>query len=99
MQQYSEEFERYQRAQKKVEEIRGFYANLISYILVNIFLIYINLRYSPEYWWFLWSAGSWGLGLVFHGMKVFDYTPFLGKNWEERKIKEFMDQEKNKKYE
>jgi hypothetical protein len=32
-------------------------------------------------------------------MKVFNYTPFLGKNWEERKLKEFMDQEKQNKYE
>ena len=99
MEQFNEEFERYQRAKKQVDEIRGFYANLISYVLVNLFLMYINLRYSPEYLWFLWSAGSWGIGLLFHGMKIFNYRPFLGKKWEERKIKEFMDQEKQKKYE
>jgi hypothetical protein len=30
---------------------------------------------------------------------VFNYTPFLGKDWEERKMKEFMNQEKKNKYE
>jgi hypothetical protein len=99
MEQFSEEFERYQRAKKQVDDIRGFYANLVSYVLVNLFLMYINLRYSPEYLWFLWPAGSWGIGLLFHGMKVFNYSPFLGKNWEEKKIKEFMDQEKQRKHE
>lgn len=99
MEQRNEEYERYQRAKKQVEEIKGFYGNLISYILVNGFLMFINLKYSPEYLWFLWSALGWGVGLLFHGMKVFNYSPFLGKDWEEKKLKEFMDQEKNKKYE
>jgi hypothetical protein len=39
---------------------------------------------------------GWGIGLAFHGMKVFNYTPLLGKNWEERKLKEFMEQENRK---
>jgi len=30
-------------------------------------------------------------------MKAFNYMPFLGKDWEERKIKEFMDKEKENK--
>ena len=89
-----QEFERYQRAKKQVEEIRGFYGNLVAYIAVNLFLLYINLKYSPEYLWFFWPMLGWGFGLLFHAMKAFNYTPFLGKNWEERKLKEFMDQEK-----
>jgi len=92
----NEEFERYQRAQKQVEEIRGFYGHLLSFVLVHAVLIFINLKYSPHYLWFLWSFLSWGIGLFFHGMKVFNYMPFLGKDWEQRKIKEFMEQEKQK---
>ncbi|MGV3696565.1 2TM domain-containing protein [Flavobacterium sp.] len=99
MENYNEEYERYQRAKKHVEEIRGFYANLIAYFVVNIFLMYINLRYSPQYLWFLWSAGGWGIGLLFHAMKLFNFAPFLGKDWEERKLKEFMEEEKKRKYE
>lgn len=99
MENNNEEYERYQRAQKQVDEIKGFYGHLFAFILVHAFLIFINLRYSPQYLWFLWSFVSWGIGLLFHGMKVFNYSPFLGKKWEERKMKEFMDQEKNRKYE
>lgn len=90
-------YEKYQKALKQVQEIKGFYTHLFVYILVMIGLIYINLRFSPQYLWFLWSMGGWGIGLFFHGMKVFDYSPFLGKNWQEQKIKEIMDEEKNKK--
>lgn len=94
-----EEFERYQRAKKQVEEIKGFYGNLLAYIVVNLFLLFINLKYSPEYLWFFWPMLGWGIGVLFHGLKAFNYTPFLGRNWEEKKLKEFMEQEKNNKYE
>jgi hypothetical protein len=99
MEQYNQDFERYQRAKKQVEEIKGFYGHLISFVLVMAVLLFINLRYSPQYLWFFWPLLGWGIGLLFHGMKVFNYTPFFGKNWEERKLKEFMDQEKQNKYE
>ena len=95
----NQEFERYQRAQKQVNEIKGFYGNLTSYIVVNLFLMFINLRYSPEHLWFFWPMLGWGIGVLFHGLKAFNYTPFLGKDWEQRKLKQFMDQEKQNKYE
>ena len=93
---YQEE-ERYFQAKKRVEEIKGFYGNLIAYIVVNIGLMVINLLTSPEYLWFFWPMLGWGIGVLFHGMKVFNYMPFLGKEWEEKKIKEFMDKEEQSK--
>lgn len=101
MEQQNNDYEKYQKAHKKVQEIKGFYTHLLTYVVVMIIIVYINLRYTPQYLWFLWSMGGWGIGLLFHGMKVFNYTPFLGKNWEEQKIKEFMEEEANnkKKYE
>lgn len=85
--------ERYFEAKKRVEEIKGFYGNLASYILVNIGLLIINLMTSPNHLWFYWPMLGWGIGVVFHGMKVFNYMPFLGKDWEEQKIKEYMENE------
>jgi 2TM domain len=89
---YTEE-ERYYRAQKRVEEIKGFYGHLASFVLVNLFLLILNLMTSPGYLWFFWPLMGWGIGLFFHGLKVFNYSPFFNKEWEERKIKEFMDKE------
>lgn len=87
----------YYRAQKKVEKIRGFYGNLASYISIIFVLMILNLATSPEYLWFLWPAMGWGIGVALHGMSVFNYMPFIGSDWEERKIKEFMEKEKNSK--
>ena len=88
------EFERYQKAKKQVEEIKGFYGHLASYILVMGLLIFINLLYTPQYLWFVWSMLGWGIGLFFHAMKVFNWFPFFNKEWEEKKIKQYMEQEK-----
>jgi hypothetical protein len=92
-----QEEERYFKAKKRVEDIKGFYGNLISYIAVNTGLMILNLLTSPKYLWFFWPLLGWGIGVFFHGMKVFNYMPFLGKDWEEKKIKEFMDKEEKSK--
>lgn len=90
---YNEE-ERYYKAKKRVEEIKGFYGNLTAYVLVNLFLIILNLVTSPNYLWFFWPLLGWGIGVVFHGMAAFKVSPFFGKEWEERKMKQFLEEEK-----
>lgn len=95
MEKHNNDYERYQKAQKKVKEIKGFYGNLISYITVISILAFINLRYSPNHLWFFYPMLGWGLGVFFQAMAVFGLFPFFNKEWEERKIKEFMEEEKN----
>ncbi len=87
---------RYQRAKKKAREIRSFYFNLLCYCIVIPVLIFINLYFTPEFYWFYFSMLGWGIGLLFHGMGAFGWNPFLGKDWEERKLKQFMEEERNK---
>lgn len=93
---YSKYDDRYLEAKKTIENIKGFYGNLISYIVVNLFLLIINLVYSPEHLWFYWPLLWWGLGVVIHGLKVFNAFPVFAKDWQEKKIKELMDKEKSK---
>ncbi len=92
----SNEFERYQKAKKQVQEIKGFYIHLMCYLLVMVVLIFINLKYTPQYLWFFWSLLGWGIGVFVHAIMVFNIFSFIGRDWEERKIKEFMDEEKSK---
>ena len=88
------DFEKYQKAKEEVEEIKGFYSHLITYVLVISFLLFINLKYSPEHLWFFWTAISWGIGLFFHAVKVFNWFPFFGKDWEQKKIQHLIEEEK-----
>ena len=89
---YSEQ-EAYYRAKKRVEDIKGFYGNLVSYCVVIPFLIFINYRTSWGYQWFWFPMLGWGMGIIFHALGVFGY----GKDWEERKIKEILEKEQRTK--
>lgn len=88
----------YLKAQKRVEDIKGFYSHMTSFIVVNIGLMMLNLFTNPSHLWFLYPLIGWGVGLAAHGMSVFNYMPFLNSNWEERKIRELMGKERNNKW-
>lgn len=94
----SNEQNMYLKAQKRVEDIKGFYGNLTSYIVVNIGLMVLNLVTSPEHLWFFYPMIGWGIGVIAHGMSVFNYMPFLSSDWEEKKIQELMRKEKTDKW-
>ncbi|WP_324217680.1 2TM domain-containing protein [Flavobacterium sp.] len=81
----------YYKAKKRVEALKGFYGSLLSYCCVIPVLIFINYRTS-SFQWFWFPMTGWGIGLIIHGFGVFGY----GSNWEERKIKEFMEKEDRK---
>ncbi len=89
-----------ERAKKRVQELKGFYIHATVYTVINIFIlvnIYVRTDYDNEGFWkfghFL-TPFFWGIGLLFHGLKVFDANPFFGKNWEERKIKKYMNEDR-----
>ncbi|QKJ64413.1 2TM domain-containing protein [Flavobacterium sp. M31R6] len=96
---------RYELAYKRVKRIKGFYIHLLVYVLVNAFIIVSSFNRSVlgSEVFFRWETFStalfWGIGLVAHGMSVFGRDLFFGADWEERKIKEFMDKDKSQKWE
>lgn len=95
---YTESESAYYKAQKRVEDIKGFYGNLWSFVLISIGLAILNLVTYPQYWWFLYPVVGWGIGVVIHWMQVFNYLPFLGHDWEEKKINELIEKEKSNKW-
>ena len=92
--------EQYARAKKQVKKMRGFYSHLLVYVVVNIMIVIINIQdLEPGESYFqyknFFTLFFWGIGLAIHGLTVFLPGIVLGKKWEERKIKEFMDNEKD----
>ena len=86
--------ERYEKAKKRVEELKRFYGNLVTYAVINVILIIINLVTSPGSLWFYWVTIFWGIAILLHASKVFILKgKFLGEEWEEKKIKEIMEKE------
>jgi len=83
---------KYQKAKKRVEEIRGFYAHLGVYVLVNSMLLLLNITTSPDILWFYWPFFGWGIGIAMHAAYVFGFGRWFGPDWEEKKIQEIMDE-------
>jgi len=93
MEDYNKE-NKYLRAKERVYIIKKFYSNLLSYIVFIVLLA--GLNYYSNQWrnpWFLWAAFGWGIGIMFHAFKAFRWVPFMNKDWEDRKIKEYMDED------
>ena len=84
----------YQKAAKRGEELKGFYGNLISYCIFIPFLFIINWKTSPNYYWAFWPMFGWGIGVIAHGIQVFG----IGRDWEEKQIKKFMQKEESKEW-
>ncbi|QYZ79404.1 2TM domain-containing protein [Methanofollis formosanus] len=90
------EDESYERARKRVRELRGFYEHLGIYLVINLLLFAINAITSPGAWWFYWVTLFWGVGLLFHALGTFLGGRFLGPEWEERKMREYVEKEKKR---
>lgn len=95
--------EPYILAYKRVKRIKGFYTHLLVYVLVNSFLIVQIYNYSQNSTFWSWKTFStaffWGIGLGSHWISVFGRNIFFSKDWENKKIQEFIDKEKKEKLE
>ena len=91
-------------AKKRVVELKGFYIHLAVYLAVNLMITTVKIIGSmgngQSFLEAFWDFGTiavwlfWGIGLVFHGLKVFSYNPFFNKDWEDRQIRKYMEKEK-----
>ena len=103
---------KYERATKRVKELKGFYNHLKIFVIINgLFYLIKSGWLTPimpdgfptEAYYFDWinaNVAIWGIIVVIHGLTLYRHKlPFL-KKWEERQIKKIMeqDQEEVKKY-
>ncbi len=98
------EGEKYTRAKSRVKELKGFYVHLVIYILMNTLITIINIfdnMYNNESTFYeaFWNLENftvwffWGIGVAIHGFNTFGLSLLFGKNWEARKIEEFIEKE------
>jgi hypothetical protein len=92
------------RAKKRVEELKGFYWHFAIYLIVNSIIsitkIGRNISDGEAITDAFFDFGTfavwlfWGIGLAFHAAKVFSYNPVFNKDWEERQIRKYMEEER-----
>ena len=88
---------KYLKAKERVDNLKKFYSTLLK----NIFVIVLTgaINYYTNEWrypWFLWVVFGVSIGTIIQAIKLFGYQTLFGRNWEERKIQEFMKDEENK---
>ncbi len=96
---------KYLRAKKRVKELKGFYVHLAIYLIINSFIsvnkVIRNVYQGETINEALLDFGTfavwifWGIGLAIHGLNVVGLPFLFGKDWEERKIQEFIDHDKD----
>ena len=69
-----------------VKKVKGFYTHLIRFVVIMTFLFILNYMTSPHYIWAWWTLLGWGIGIIFHGLKVFNVINFFGPEWEKKQV-------------
>ena len=93
------------KAKQRVKDLKEFYKHLVAYILVNLFLAFvwkfsfkifgdfvISNQFTDDGFthvpiWFIW-----GVFLIADAVKTFGLINRFTKDWEEKKIKELMNE-------
>jgi hypothetical protein len=82
---------RYKEARNRARRLRGFYVHALVFVLVNLGFFAVNFLTTPGKWWFGWPTLGWGIGLMAHGLSVAAVPGLFGADWEERKIREYLE--------
>lgn len=75
-----------QLAMRHVQNIKEFYSHAIKYALIIPLLFVVNYVTDPSYIWAWWPMLGWGIGLLSHGLKVFEVITLFSPEWERRQI-------------
>jgi hypothetical protein len=98
----SEKNQRYLRAKKRTEALRKFYKHLIVYVVVNLVISGFKIKGYMEGGdsfeealvlldtWIVWAV--WGVFVVLQAVRTFKSNVILGADWEEKKIREYMNE-------
>ena len=66
-----DEQERRNAAIKRIKDKRDFKTHVVSYAVVNLFLVGVWALGGGGYFWPAWVMAGWGIGLVSHGWQVY----------------------------
>jgi hypothetical protein len=84
----------YLRARNHIKQLKEFYYGIVTYCIVIPFLIYINYKTYWGFQWFWFPMFGWGIGIAIQAFKVYVSDGIFGRNWEERKIRQYMNYDK-----
>ena len=63
--------ERRDAAIKRIKDKRDFKTHVVTYVVVNLFLVGVWAIAGGGYFWPGWVMAGWGIGLVLHGWQTY----------------------------
>ncbi len=106
MEKQERELEKYAHALKRVESIKGYYFQLIKFVIITLLILVLKGRVLEIFVekgvedenvlnWIEWNILAipiiWGLVLLFIGLRLFVFKSNFLKNWEEKQIRKHLD--------
>jgi hypothetical protein len=80
------------RARRRAARLRGFYIHCVAFVAGNTVAFVVNWMTRGEggSWWFQWGLLVWAAALAIHGLTVLGSGSWLGPEWEDRKVAQFL---------
>lgn len=100
----------FERAHRKVRQIRGFYSHLGFFVVINSSLFLLKDKMTIALFgkealgnlelmnWIDWNAYVWGVFLVLHALILFVNAHIFVRKWEERQLVKYMQAEAKRYY-
>jgi len=86
---------KYLRASERVNELKQFYSRCFRGVVAILIVAAINYYLNEwQYPWFLWVVLGVSLSLTLKAFRLFGVNGLMGRDWEERKIRELMDKDR-----
>ncbi|GAK89045.1 hypothetical protein JCM19297_3569 [Nonlabens ulvanivorans] len=84
-----------EKARKRVKDLKGFYDHLIVFIVIHLLILAAVLYFNGDLRFFItFTLLGWGgIGLFIHALVVFKWNPFTSDDWEQRKLKQFIEEQ------
>ena len=85
------EEEIYRKAKKRVKDKKSFHVHFAVYCASVLMFFVINMMTSPEFWWFVFPALGWGIGVASQYVSVYG-LPWakIDDGWEEKELEKEM---------
>lgn len=82
-----------EKAMREVEDIKSFYLHATAYGVMIPLIWLFNAMDSSNVWWAIWPSIGWGIGLLGHGMSVYNPLKLFGPEWERKQIQKRLNKQ------
>ena len=59
------------RRRLRTKAQRDFVLHVATYVLINLFLVFVWSQTSSDYFWPVWVLAGWGLAIAFHAIRAY----------------------------